>query len=386
MGASPERTRGRCYVHARGRFVMKPDGLCFYNNDGHYLESIAKLFEELQVGGFLITPGDLEYESASQYTFRFESPTVTFDCWPSGRGTWSFVKRLLHLRGHLKHTDTVLAMGPTVGCFLTLLLAPAKARRILYSGIAFTPSGILGPLTRRLESVALRRSHAVLCTGKHLQEEFLRRGARHVECTVPLLNLQTSVLDQPPPRERRSVEHLLCVGHLGPRKRQQDLLAAGRLLLERTGSCPVIHLVGRGDLEGFRDANKETIELLGSRLVLHGHISDPEVLAGLYRQADALVICSLAEGFPRVVYEALLHGVPVISTPLPGLTADFTDGQDMLFFPFGNPQRLADCIAGLGHDPDRLNSIVERNRVFITSRLSRTPVEQLAAILEMPCQ
>ena len=48
-----------------------------------------------------------------------------------------------------------------------------------------------------------------------------------------------------------------------------------------------------------------------------GHIPD-EVLAGLYRRADAFVFPSLAEGFGLPVVEAMACGVPVAAYPVQG--------------------------------------------------------------------
>lgn len=373
---------GDCFVYSRGRYVQRPEGVCYYNNDGRYLDSISPLFRSMTVGGFLIREDDPEYHSASQYTYRLTAPGISTEFWRKDRGVTGFLRRMSRLSCSLRKVNTLISMGPTLGSLLAVLLAPKSTRKILYSGIAYTPAGPFKHLLEYVETLALRRSHGIICTGKHLQADYLARGASRVECAVPLLNLPDRTGKLPMAAPRKGIQRLIAVGVLGSRKRQEDLLEAACILLERHGTCPEIHLVGKGDLDGFRQRAAAMIRILGSRLHLHGHVADPARMSQLYISADALVICSVSEGFPRVVYEAMMHGLPVISTPLPGLTASFTDGEDLLFFPFRNPQALADRIQALTENHDLVERLVSNNRVYLEKALARSPVAQLRSILE----
>lgn len=105
--------------------------------------------------------------------------------------------------------------------------------------------------------------------------------------------------------------YLLFVGRREPRKDLGTLLEALEHLRRR---LPETHLVLVGpDAPGWEATWAATTDHVRRRTTLLSHQS-PSVLAGLYRRAGALVICSRWEGFGLPALEAAAVGTPVVAT------------------------------------------------------------------------
>jgi glycosyltransferase involved in cell wall biosynthesis len=105
--------------------------------------------------------------------------------------------------------------------------------------------------------------------------------------------------------------YFLFVGTMEPRKNLPRLMRAYKAYTVRVASARALKIVG-GDGWGGIDPDKLVHELeLGGKVEVLGKVSD-ESLATLYRDAFALLMPSLYEGFGLPVVEAMAHGVPVI--------------------------------------------------------------------------
>jgi glycosyltransferase involved in cell wall biosynthesis len=77
-------------------------------------------------------------------------------------------------------------------------------------------------------------------------------------------------------------------------------------------------------------------------------------LLGYYAQADVFVIASLEEGLAMVIPQALACGLPVICTANSGGEDLVRDGVNGFVVPIRDPDALAERLAELRGDPDRL--------------------------------
>ena len=113
--------------------------------------------------------------------------------------------------------------------------------------------------------------------------------------------------------------YVLCVGRMEPRKNTQLAIDAFRR------SAPAdTHLV----IVGRREPGV-TIDLHGDdRIIELGSISD-EALIAVYQQADLFLYPSSAEGFGLPLLDAILFGLPVVSS---GLTSMAEVGGDCAIF------------------------------------------------------
>jgi glycosyltransferase involved in cell wall biosynthesis len=147
----------------------------------------------------------------------------------------------------------------------------------------------------------------------------------------------------------RSIPIIIGVGRLDFRKDWAKLIRAFALLRQKR---PVrLVLVGEGDQEA---PLRKVIAELG--------VEDDVWLAGLRRDPLALVskssvfvLCSLDEGSPLVIVEALACGCPVVATRTAGATDLLDGGRLGRLVPLTDEQALADAIDATlseSHDPE----------------------------------
>ncbi len=111
----------------------------------------------------------------------------------------------------------------------------------------------------------------------------------------------------PPPVE------VLYAGKLSRSKGVPWLLRS----LESIRSLPWrLHLAGGGSGEE-KDLCVRMAQAFGEKVVLHGHLSHPD-LAALMKRAHLFILPSFFEGLPLVLMEALASGCSVVTTALPG--------------------------------------------------------------------
>jgi glycosyltransferase involved in cell wall biosynthesis len=134
---------------------------------------------------------------------------------------------------------------------------------------------------------------------------------------------------------------LLFVGRLAPNKRVPVLIETLARLRDLT---PAVHAVIVGDggdaYAPERDRCRERAARLGvsDRVHFLGHVGETE-LRDAYRDADALVIPSVHEGFCIPVIEALACGTPVVAARAAALPE--TVGDAGLTFTADDPEHLA---------------------------------------------
>ena len=159
-----------------------------------------------------------------------------------------------------------------------------------------------------------------------------------------------------PPADRR----LLAVGRLSAEKGYHHLLSAVARL-ERKGLGCSLDLVGSGPEE---EALRRQARDLGlkDRVIFHGYVIFGPKLLPFYSQSSALVVPSLSEGFPQVICEALLLGLPVIASAVGGIPAVLKHGETALLVPPGNPEALANAIHHLLGSPESWRKMSRNGR------------------------
>lgn len=114
----------------------------------------------------------------------------------------------------------------------------------------------------------------------------------------------------------------VTVGRLDPQKGPWDLLTAVQKLHPMHPKLKLLW-AGEGPL---RNQMQEWINQHGLQEVIR-LIGWQEDVPGLLRAADGFVLCSLWEGMPNVVLEAMAAGLPVISTKVEGVSEIITHAE-----------------------------------------------------------
>jgi len=181
---------------------------------------------------------------------------------------------------------------------------------------------------RTLASVseALVRGATVLAVSKATREETVRLLAlptESVEVVPPMLNPIFQVAGDRDADAKAAARlgvrepYVLAVASLEPRKNFGRLLDAWSSLGLTTGAHQLVVVAAEGWRQGRVRRRLERMTGDGS-VVKIGHVPN-DVLAALYRRANAFVFPSLAEGFGLPVAEAMACGAPVVASRVSSL-------------------------------------------------------------------
>ncbi|SFI52223.1 glycosyltransferase [Albimonas pacifica] len=109
-------------------------------------------------------------------------------------------------------------------------------------------------------------------------------------------------------------------------------------------------LVGPRDSEGPLAVTEAEIAAHAPYLIATGARSD---VPALLRMADLFVFpTEYREGVARVLLEASLAGLPIVSTAMPGCREVISDGWNGRLTPPGDPEALAEAVLEVLDDPD----------------------------------
>lgn len=147
------------------------------------------------------------------------------------------------------------------------------------------------------------------------------------------------------PEERAVV----IIGTLCERKGQIDLVEAVRQ--SQHAETTRYFIVGSGaDLyaQRLRKAVRALPYSRRSRIEILDETSDPALY---YAAADMFVCCSRVESFPRVILEAMAAQLPIITTPVFGISEQVKDQESALFYSPGDVASLAMAIDSLIVNP-----------------------------------
>jgi glycosyltransferase involved in cell wall biosynthesis len=116
------------------------------------------------------------------------------------------------------------------------------------------------------------------------------------------------------------------------------------------------------------------------RVIYHGRKAVGPELFAHYKAADVFVIASkTSEGFPRTIWEAMAHSVPVVATAV-GSIPQFVGGAAMIVPP-NDAEALAGAIRGLINSPAKRKEMVRQGRSLASEMTLEKQVRQMA--LEM---
>lgn len=165
---------------------------------------------------------------------------------------------------------------------------------------------------------------------------------------------------------------ILSIGRLVKKKGLDHLIAACGLLRDRGRRFQCRIVAGSRDLWHELTAQIRDLDLAKS-VVLDGPLDQDEVRK-LYPQATVFVLpCLIAEdgdrdGIPNVLVEAAAAGVPIVSTPVSGITELVVDGDTGCLVPPRDPGAIAAAIERLLDSAELRAGLSARARARVEER------------------
>ena len=270
------------------------------------------------------------------------------------KSLWSRIRFVLYYRYknasflnanlNLQAGDIIQIRYPSLyTLFLSYSISTGLCKKVFYiagdgvEAAKFNRKVIL-PFARLLNSLERRsvRNCKVATTGPSLAEQY-RSVALEVHPYFSTTHTQVARR-----RPREAVVNILYVGTFERRKRVVDLLHAFTKLSNHNFACK---LLGDGvENESLQKLATE-LDFGDNTLKFMGYIHDKKELRSYYDWADILVLPSLSEGTPRVLPEAMSHGV--IPIAIKGVASnDFviTEGLNGMLVSPKSPDDIASTI------------------------------------------
>ncbi|ATL76033.1 glycosyl transferase family 1 [Chryseobacterium piperi] len=148
---------------------------------------------------------------------------------------------------------------------------------------------------------------------------------------------------------------MLYVGRLVFDKGLFELLDALEILKER-GYNIHLNLVGSGiDFNNLVLCIKQ--KMLEENVTFFGMVSDKDRLINIYKESDIFVLPTYHEGFPRVLYEAMMMQIPIVTTFVGTIGYLMKDQLNCLELIPKNSESIVNQIEKLINNPDLAQSL-----------------------------
>ncbi|MDI6025822.1 glycosyltransferase [Corticibacterium sp. UT-5YL-CI-8] len=149
---------------------------------------------------------------------------------------------------------------------------------------------------------------------------------------------------------------IVYAGRADAMKAPMDWIETLERLAERGVAFKAVWL-GNGDLY---DRLVSRIELsgLGDRVSAPGFVSDRRAVLRALREAHVFLFCHRTPESPRCLIEALSSACPIVGYESPYAADLISTAGGGVLVPIGGTGRLADCLASLATDRDRLRQLI----------------------------
>jgi glycosyltransferase involved in cell wall biosynthesis len=267
-----------------------------------------------------------------------------------GRGPALAWRAAMHYRRHARKID--LVYEDPIGAGRTPYLAPLYSRAPviavwhqvsadLLRSLHPRPVAKTMSLVERAVAACYRRSLLWAPSAERAGEiaKELRIPQDRIVVIPPTLADDIDIATQP----STAALHVLCMGLIRPYKNFEHVIEAMITVRAKVPSAILI-IAGRRSGAQYADALRVAVESAGlhGAVQFHFDVSD-EDRQQLMRDAAALVLPSLLEGFGIVSIEANAEGTPVVaSSGVPVAAVD--DAVNGLRYPFGDIDALAKCL------------------------------------------
>jgi glycosyltransferase involved in cell wall biosynthesis len=296
----------------------------------------------------------------------FDRAGIRFEDFPFDRfiAPVSDVKSIRRLGRILNRLQPDLAQGfDTKPCLMLPLAAarqtPLRVRTICGRGWVYSsrsPVALAARLAyRALHGLVARRADATVFQTDSDLTFFMRHGiAGRNAVFIPAggggidpASFDTSLAAGASPRDLRAefglgdAKVVITVSRLTRQKGIGRLLEAARLVARQRPDVRFL-LVGPRESEGPLALTEAELAAHAPTVVTTGPRSD---VPALLRMADVFAFpTEYSEGVPRVLLEAALARVPIVSTSMPGCRTVIEDGHTGRLVPPGNAARMAERI------------------------------------------
>lgn len=227
----------------------------------------------------------------------------------------------------------------------------------------YRPEGVL---KRTFRMFLARRASAAIAYGSRAKEYLVKLGLPASRVFIGINTVDTTFFSRATEKARQknkssnpsgpsTVQHLLSISYLSPRKNGRQLIELMRTI-HATDKNVVLDLVGDGS---EREALEQLAREYGiaENVRFHGHLQK-EALPELMANATLLLFQTDFDIWGLVLNEAMAAGLPVICSPNAGASADLIrEGETGFVLDFNQTDQVAAKVLSLLNDPGECQRI-----------------------------
>lgn len=175
-----------------------------------------------------------------------------------------------------------------------------------------------------------------------------------------------------------SKKKIVSVGRLAPQKNHKLLIEAFFELV-KTHNDYSLYIYGEGGL-------RNELEQLIKNLKLENNVFLPGNVPDIHHQiadAEMFVLSSDYEGLSNAMLEAMMMGLPCISTECAGSDEIISDGENGLLVPVGDKKKLEQAMVYLIENPDKRKEFINKGRVAVERCKASTVIKQWKDVIEV---
>ena len=379
----------------------------FYLNDkiGTVIDGLAPHFQEVFfIGGYADKSNRTFYKDGrSIYRYKFKQPNIRIifagkgDARSPWRKSLALIKNSMVFWKYINESDIVFAYMPGYSGYISHLLCRVSRKPyFLYFGSDWQEVArynadwkglgkLIYPIyvwfSRLAERKAARHARFTVVHGKKLIDKFKDCSDTVVE-TVPMISIKEEDMFFRKDTCNQPQTKCLYVGAIIPRKGIEYLIKAIAFAREKRHNV-YLSLVGIEE-EDYGSQMRDLVENLGitDYVRFEGYITDKQKLLGFYRASDIFILPTLGEGFPRVLYEAMSQGLPIITSRIDTIWEVLKDKSVVEFVSPESAEELAQAVIYLIENKHVRENMILNGFEFVKSRLQGNSAKQLIDLIK----
>jgi glycosyltransferase involved in cell wall biosynthesis len=339
--------------------LEKNDGLYIFRGNGKFLVELASLVEKMEFFQFRMKIDDndclMDYNIVNKGFDIVSIPRRGLKYLP-------YLKALILGFRRIHHCDFLYQYYP--GNINMILAIFAIIQRKPFGFYVRGEKGINSKISKYLFKRA-----TILLTISPKFTEMIRGLGGAAETIRPMMEDCEEDIVTDRKYQNKPIYKLLYIGRIEYAKGLYDLIQAIKKTVDLGVNNLNLDIVGDGP--DSVKVKQLVIDLeLTNYITFHGTISERNVLRQFYRQSDLFVLPTHNEGFPRVLYEAMIAGTPILTSFVGTISYLMKDGYNCYRIPPKNPSELSDVIIRVIQDYENKSAVAIHGTETIKSYLS----------------